>query len=445
MFHSKKVFLVPLAVLCLLFFCLSGFSASAKRPPNIILIMADDLGYETLGCYGNEDKLTPNLDALAASGMLFENCYSTPLCTPSRVQLMTGKYNHRNYIGFGLLDPAETTFAQHLQKQGYKTCIAGKWQLYGYEKQWELAGGRKGTRPENAGFDQFNVWQVDQVGSRYANPLIYTDARTSVVMEGKYGEDVFVDYIETFMQENKEQPFMVYYPMCLTHDPFTPTPFSEDYHTVDHTKKIDNPRYFKDMVKYMDHLVGRLNRKVEELGLSEETIIMFIGDNGTSPQITSRFRGRDVQGDKGQTTERGTHVPLIVKWKGSIKPGSVNAALVDFTDFFPTLAEISGAKNSKETLKLDGISFYPQLKGQRTTPREWVFCAYNPKWGTFEPKTYVHNKDYKLYASGEIYNLKNDLDEQRPLKKEQLNAKGKKLITSFEGIIANQLKPQQGK
>jgi arylsulfatase A len=279
------------ASLSLFLFLAISLQTIARDKPNIILIMADDLGYETIGAYGNDDKLTPNLDKLAGTGMLFENCYSTPLCTPSRVQLMTGKYNNRNYIGFGLLDPTETTFAQALQKQGYKTAITGKWQLFGYEKQWELAGGRKGSRPENTGFDKFTVWQVDEVGSRYKDPVLYSDNRKNTTHKGKYGEDVFVEYIENFMEENKEKPFMVYYPMCLTHDPFTPTPFSEDFDKFDPKSKADNPKYFKDMVKYMDHIIGRLTAKLDKLGLREETIIIFTGDNGTSPQITSRFRG----------------------------------------------------------------------------------------------------------------------------------------------------------
>ncbi|GEO06299.1 arylsulfatase [Adhaeribacter aerolatus] len=413
-----------------------SFQVLARDKPNIILIMADDLGYETLGCYGNDDKLTPNLDKLAATGMLFENCYSTPLCTPSRVQLMTGKYNNRNYIGFGLLDPAETTFAQQLQKQGYQTAITGKWQLYGYEKQWELAGGRKGSRPENTGFNAFQVWQVDKVGSRYKDPLLYSDNRTNKTHTGKYGEDVFVEYIENFMEENKEKPFMVYYPMCLTHDPFTPTPFSDDYQNFDPKAKKDDPKYFKDMVKYMDHTVGRLTAKLDKLGLREETIIIFTGDNGTSPKIKSRFRGGTYQGNKGQTTERGTHVPLIVNWPGVIKPGSQNKALVDFTDFFPTLTEIAGNTTAAKTLQLDGISFYPQLLGKPAKEREWVFCDYNPKWGTFKHQTYVHNKDFKLYADGRIYNLQKDLDELQPLSKNSLKPQELKLINNFEKVIA---------
>lgn len=433
----KKAFLA--LILLTSFF----IQASAQKKPNIILIMADDLGMETLGCYGNDDRLTPNLDKLAASGMLFENGYATPLCTPSRVQLMTGKYNNRNYVGFGILDSKEKTFAHVLKQQGYKTCIAGKWQLYGYEKQWELAGGRKGSYPQDSGFDKFCVWQVDQVGSRYKDPVVYSDNLKSTELKGKFGDDVFVNYISNFISENRKGPFFAYYPMALTHDPFIPTPESSDYASV--APKTDDPKYFKDMLSYMDKTVGKLLAKVDELGLREETVIMFIGDNGTSPLITSRFRGGTYQGDKGQTTEHGTHVPLIVSWKGTIKPGSVNASMVDFTDFLPTFRDIAGMKPAPKTEIQDGLSFYPQLKGDMSKKRDWVFCHYDPKWGSFKERTFVHNKEWKLYRTGEIFNVHNDPYELKPLTRAELPASGLKTITEFEKVIADKMQGKQGK
>ncbi|HEY0770815.1 MAG TPA: sulfatase-like hydrolase/transferase, partial [Sphingobacteriaceae bacterium] len=252
-----------------------GTISFAQKKPNIILIMGDDLGMETIGAYGNDDKLTPHLDKLAADGMLFQNCYSTPLCTPSRVQLMTGKYNHRNYTGFGILDPKEKTFGHYLQQLGYETCIAGKWQLLGNEKQVALAKGATGSYPQQAGFDKFAVWQVDKLGSRYKDPTIYTDERKSVVMKGEYGDKFFTDYIEKFIAGNRKKPFFIYYPMALTHDPFEPTPFSADF-GKERKEKIEDPVYFKDMVRYMDHLVNRITKKLDESGIREETVIMFI-------------------------------------------------------------------------------------------------------------------------------------------------------------------------
>lgn len=425
-----KLFFIAMAIHGLIG---SALYAQAQKKPNIILIMADDLGYETLGCNGNDTKLTPHLDSLAATGMLFENCHAQPLCTPSRVQLMTGKYNNANYIGFGLLDPREKTFGQLMQQQGYKTCIAGKWQLYGDEKQVKLAGGLHGTKPEDAGFDNFCVWQVDQLGSRYRNPTVYTDDRKSVKLDGQYGDDVFEKYIESFLEKNSKKPFFVYYPMCLTHDPFVPTPFSADY-----AKGIDNdsPQYFNDMLRYMDYLNGRIFKKVKELGLADNTIIIYTGDNGTSTKIVTKFRGGERRGNKGYPNDRGTHVPLIVNWKGQIKP-SVNKSLIDFTDFFPTLLQIAGNKTAAKTLGLDGMSFYPQLKGDLSKKRDWVFSYYDPKWGTFKKSVFAYNEKLKLYSTGEIYRLDSDPEELKPLTKDQLNTAELKVIKNFEQVIAS--------
>ena len=409
-----------------------------KKKPNIILIMADDIGMEAFGAYGNDDKITPNVDKLAAEGMLFQNAYSTPLCTPSRVELMTGKYNNRNYVGFGILDPKEKTFAHYMKELGYKTCIAGKWQLLGNEKQMELAKGATGSYPHQAGFDRFAVWQADKLGSRYKDPMIYTDERKSVVIKGDYGDEYFTRYIEKFITESKDEPFFVYYPMALTHDPFQPTPFSADYKTKD-TAKVNDPKYFKDMLRYLDHLVGRITKKLDDTGIREETVIMFIGDNGTSPQIVSRFKGTDYRGAKGQTISRGTHVPMIVNWKGKIKAGTVNSSLIDFSDFLPTLLDIGGSSGKKLPVP-DGLSFYPQLTGNMSQVRPWVFTFYEPKWGKYTRKAYVHNMDWKLYETGQIYDLKKDPDELKSLTKAQLSAPAMKTIAVFEAVIANKLK-----
>lgn len=429
---NYKLIISKLAVLLLV-----GTATFGQKKPNVILIMADDVGMEAFGIYGNDDKITPNVDKLANEGMLFENAYSTPLCTPSRVQLMTGQYNQRNYVGFGILDPKQKTFGHYMKEMGYKTCIAGKWQLLGNEKQMELAKGATGSYPQQAGFDKFAVWQVDKLGSRYKDPTIYTDEKKSVVMKGDYGDEYFTKYIEQFISDNRNEPFFVYYPMALTHDPFEPTPFSKDYNK-ERKVKIDDPAYFKDMLRYLDHLVGRITKKLDETGIREETVILFIGDNGTSPQIVSRFKGTNYQGGKGQTIGRGTHVPMIVNWKGKIKPGSVNSSLVDFSDFLPTLLDIAGSSGKKLTVQ-DGISFFPQLTGNTSKARSWVFTHYEPNWGKYVRKTFVHNKEWKVYATGEIYDLQKDPDELAALTKSQLNPAARKTIAEFEKVIAEKM------
>ena len=386
---------------------------TAPQKPNIILIMADDLGFETLGTYGSESYQTPNLDTMANNGMRFNNCYSTPLCTPSRVQIMTGLYNYRNYIGFGLLDPNAKTFGHYLKEEGYSTFIGGKWQLLGNEHQQKLAGGKIGTTPEKAGFDDFCLWQIDQRGSRYKDPLLSTT--TGVIkFEEKFGPDIFVDYIEQFMDENKEDPMFIYYPMVLTHDPFVPTPENPEFDGFDATAKVNDTIFFGEMVQYMDKLVGRIMQKVENLGIEDNTLLLFIGDNGTDRDVTSLWNGTKIKGNKGYTTDAGTHVPLIAHWKGKIKEGSINDNLIDFTDFLPTIMEAAIAKKMDPT-QTDGVSFYPQLVGDTGASRDWIFCHYDPHWGKFQPRSYVQNKQWKLYANGEFYNLERDIMEVDPL------------------------------
>ena len=405
-----------------------------QTKPNIILIMADDLGQETLGVYGSDSYTTPNLDRLANEGMRFDQCYATPLCTPSRVQLMTGKYNHRNYIGFGLLDPKEKTFGHFMQASGYKTFIAGKWQLLGNAHQQKLAGGKIGSTPEQAGFDAHCLWQIDQIGSRYKDPLLSTYQKGTVKFPNQYGPDVFVEHIEAFMEENKDVPMFIYYPMVLTHDPFVPVPDNPEFKSFDAKSKVNDPIYFGEMVHYMDKLVGDIVQKTEDLGIRENTLILFIGDNGTDRDVTSIVNGKPLRGDKGHTTNAGTQVPFIANWKGKIKPGEVNNHLIDFTDFLPTLLQASGQPSLPKS-ETDGISFYGQLFGENENTREWIFCHYAPNWGKFESRRYVQNKDWKLYGNGEFYNLAKDSLEKNPLNTKEQSIEIQATVTKFQSVL----------
>ena len=416
-----------------------GQAKTQSNRPNIILIMADDLGQETLGVYGSDSYQTPNLDALANAGMRFDHCYSTPLCTPSRVQLMTGKYNYRNYIGFGLLNSKEKTFGHLLNNSGYVTCVAGKWQLLGNARQQELAGSRIGSRPEQAGFDAYCLWQVDERGTRYKDPLLSISEKGTVKFPGQYGPDLFVDYIEDFMEENRSKPMFIYYPMVLTHDPFVPTPDNAEFNSFNAESKTNDPMYFGEMVRYMDKLVGRIVKKTEALGLRENTLILFIGDNGTDRDVTSLVNGEVLQGDKGNTTDAGTRVPFIANWKGTIKSGSVNKNLVDFTDFLPSLVDVAGAELQAD-FQTDGQSFYDQLLGKTSTGRDWIYCHYAPNWGKFEPRDYVQNTDWKLYGNGEIYNLVKDALEKEPLASHEIPKEAKSTVRKFKKVLKRHIK-----
>ena len=378
---------------------------SGKNHTNIVLIMADDLGYECLGCNGGQSYPTPNLDRMAAGGMRFEHCYAQPLCTPSRVQIMTGRYNFRNYRDFAYLDPEEVTFGNILKERGYATCVAGKWQLNGIGK-WPDWGDT--NRAKHFGFDEHCLWQYTQRGERYANPLIMQNGEFLKGLEDKYGPDVFCAFVLDFMTRHRQDPFFIYYPMVLTHDPFVPTPDSPNWKTGDRNKR-DN-KYFADMVAYMDKIVGRILDEIEALGLAENTLVLFTGDNGTNVKITSRWRDSEYPGGKGSMWDPGTHVPLIASWKKAIRPGSVCTDLVDFSDMFPTLAEATHA-NPPANAVLDGRSFLPQLKGDEGHPRNWIFCHYEER----QSGRFARDKRYKLYMDGKMYDVPADLLEQYPI------------------------------
>lgn len=425
----------PRILLLLFALAVMGCSQQQKTTkPNIILIMADDLGQETIGVYGGQSYQTPNLDRLAAEGMQFQNCYSTPLCTPSRVQVMTGKYNFRNYIGFGLLDSKERTFGHAMQDAGYKTCITGKWQLYGNAKQQELVGGRTGSLPVQAGFDTYRLWQIKDRGTRYKDPTLESFKDGLETFDEQYGPDKFVEFVEDFMTENKDNPFFVYYPMVLVHDPFVPTPDSPGFVAFDSKARVNDTTYFKDMMAYMDKQVGRIVKKTDELGIRENTIVLFIGDNGTDRDVTSKWKGQMVKGQKGYTVEAGTHVPFIANWKGTIPPNQKNDNLVDFTDFFPSLLDLARATPQEGQL-LDGVSFYPQLLGKEAKSRDWIFCDYNPNWGRFTPKRYAQDKEWKLYGNGDFFNFKKDPDEANTIPESELNEEQRAIKASLQSVL----------
>jgi len=400
--------------------------------PNIILLMADDLGVECLGSYGCTEYETPELDRLAADGMRFEHCYSTPLCTPSRVQIMTGRYSHRNYIGFGKLDAGEITFGNVLRDAGYKTMIAGKWQLAGDKDS-----------PKHFGFDEYCLWFLYPPppgggiaqGRRYWEPYrFWENGEMKKVAEHAYGPDLFCSYIDNFISRQKENPFFVYYPMALTHAPFEPTPDTPgDVSREWSQSRYKDDSYMKDMVAYMDRIVGRIRSSLEKHGVADNTIILFTGDNGTDKRVMTDTKDGPVQGGKALMTDGGTHVPLVAYHPGTTKPGIVSRDLIDFSDFLPTLAEAAGATLPSDRV-IDGVSFLPQLKGEKGTPRDWVFLHYwqngRQKQGAQE---FVRNRRFKLYDDGRFYDVKRDCLETDPI--QHLNPQQKRIRRVLEGAF----------
>lgn len=415
----------------------SPVSEAAERPPNIILIMADDLGYECLSSNGSTSYQTPELDALAAKGMRFTQCYSQPVCTPSRVQIMTGRYNHSNYEFFGYLNPSEFTFGNLAKKAGYATCIAGKWQLNGLT--YQLDGYQDSNRPHAAGFDEYCLWQLTQPrakGERYAHPLIEQNGQLLDTKKYDYGPDVFTNHILDFIERNQKKPFLVYYPMVLTHDPFVPTPDSPEWQDTPNKK---DKRFFAHMVKYMDKLVGRIHHKLEVLNLSEETIFIFTADNGTHRSIRSTTQTGVVLGGKGTTPNAGTHVPMIAYWKGKTPVGKVSSDLIDFSDMLPTFGEAMKVEHPNPGL-VEGRSFLPQLKGERGRPRDWVYCYYDPLWGNLGQykNQFVRDQRYKLYQDGRLIDVSRDELEKSPLDLEQVEGQSQQAHQRL-GRVLNQM------
>ncbi|MFC5051850.1 sulfatase-like hydrolase/transferase [Rubritalea spongiae] len=395
---------------------------------NVIVIMADDIAYDNnFGAYGARESWTPRLDQMAKEGITFEHAYSTPKCTPSRVKIMTGRSGIRNYKGFGILPSEEISFVEMLKAAGYKTHCAGKWQL----------DDKGGTATKDAGFDSWMLWNTE-LGreSRYWKPSFDLNGKFVTFDKDDFGPDLCVKSILKFIAKNKDEPFLVYYPMLLVHGPFVTTPDSEQ-----RTEK-DPQKNFADMIKYMDQCVGRIIDGVKEMGIAEETVILFCSDNGTNRALTYESFGKTVDGKKGVPHDRGTHSPMVVWNPGSIPAGTRCSDIIDFSDVLPTLAEITKAKLPDVTI--DGLSFWPQCKGEKGNPRECIFQYYWPKSYSWIPDElgqkeliWVHNQQYKLHKNGLFYDIVNDREEEKPIPLETLTDEQKKIHASFKKAIAS--------
>jgi len=352
-------------------------AAEAARP-NLILIMADDLGAKELSCYGNREHQTPHLDRLARTGVQFATCYSTPICHPTRFEIMTGRYGHHNKVyqfagrpGGPRPDSPEEqivnhrTFAHVLKEAGYSTGLAGKWQL----------SGKVPTLVRETGFDEYLMWAyvhnlpegVEHTGGwegavggktcRYWHPSLLKNGEYVQTKPDDYGPDMFTDFVIDFAKRHRDGPFFIYYPMALTHAPYYSTPAT----SPDEKEKFRHSKdKFKENVEYMDSLVGRIVAALDEMGLRDNTVILFTGDNGTGGQ------------GKGQPTELGARVPMIANGPGIVQPLGLSIELVDHSDVLPTLADFATARVPDDR-PIDGRSFAPLLRGESYTPREWIY------------------------------------------------------------------------
>ena len=401
------------AILAILSTLVPAAHAQGSARPNIVLIMADDMGYETVGAYGGTSYLTPEIDQLAAEGVRFEHAFAQPLCTPSRVQIMTGKYNVRNYEAFGILPRGQVTYANLLRQAGYATFIGGKWQL-------SENSATPFDDPVGFGFDEYFLWQLERRPRRYYQPgfeaLVpsagWNKQRVNFNTPGAFGPDLVVDQINAFITRNQAAPFFVYYPMMLPHDPFLPTPDHPDYNP-NATTEPNNPIYFRSMAEYTDKMVGRVVDHIESLGLTSNTLVIFTADNGTLNTIVSQVDGQGVRGGKGAATNAGTRVPFIARWPGRFAGGRVSSQLVDFSDVLPTVVEAAGEPIPAD---IDGFSLLPELENASGTGRNTSYLWYLPRNDNpADISEYVRDTRYKLYRTGAFYDVEADPLETSPL------------------------------
>ncbi|MDO8542044.1 MAG: sulfatase-like hydrolase/transferase [Opitutaceae bacterium] len=413
------------------------FAAVAPKRPNIIFLLLDNVGQEWFGCYGSEENCTPNIDRLAASGVRVENCYTPPVCGPSRTVLLTGRYPHRTgfrlhhdaaLYGGGGLDPRrEIAFPRLFRDAGYITGITGKWQInnlydepdalraHGFMEHLVWPGSVDVDQVRGAELDRYwnavrresveeTLPHIQKIESRYWDPVLLRNGKREV-HPGKFGPDVSHAFALDFLRRHREQPFLLYLPMVLTHGetftkPVVPTP-------VHRAAGRSEQEMFADMLRYADRLVGDIVAEVERLDLRGNTLIFVASDNGTESRFKARRNGRVVQGALYQLSEPGGNVVLLANCPKQI-PGGRTIPLADFTDIYPTLCDLAGVPLSREH-RVDGHSFADFLRGRPgAAKRDWILNEYHDT-------RVIRDTRYKLYSDGRLFDLQNDPDERTPL------------------------------
>ena len=419
----------------------AGASSNAvAKKPNIVFILIDDMGWKDLGCYGGSFFETPNIDRLAAEGMRFTNGYAAcAVCTPTRVSILTGKYPARTHNdghirpdlkpypkGSGKLlnpkfrqwlEPSEVTIAEALKTGGYTSASIGKWHL------GEQSGAR--YRPQNQGFSRV-VLSQHHGDMKYFYPFVNREkwpyAGPLPGKPGDYLPDRLTDEAVKFIEDSRDKPFFLYLSHWSVHGPHRAK--KEMIEKYEAKKKAQGEKQtspvYAAMVQSVDECVGRVMAKLEETGLTEQTVVIVMSDNGGLKKVTSMS---PLRGQKSLYYEGGIRVPLIIKVPGMTKPGSLCHEPVISTDFYPTILKIAGLPPKPEQHR-DGVSLVPLLKESKSgLGRDaiyWHFPLYQAR-GCI-PCSAVRAGDYKLIEyfedyRVELYNLKNDIGETKDLSK----------------------------
>jgi arylsulfatase A len=428
----------------LLFLCLLGrplFGAAPQSRPNVILILADDLGWTDLSCYGSELYETPHIDGLSRDGVRFTQAYSAcTVCSPTRAAIMTGKYPARLHVtdwipgqmpeNPKLLVPdwtkylplGEMTMARALRSAGCTTASIGKWHLGGEEYY-----------PEKHGFE------INVAGSSApAPPSYFAPYKIATLSDGPTGEyltDRLGEEAARFVEQHKQKPFFLYMPLFAVHTPIQgKEALVQKYRAKRRPGFKQTNAVYAAMVESMDDAVGRIRSKLDELKLADRTVVIFASDNGGRVPTTSNH---PLRVGKGSCYEGGTRVPLIVHWPGVTKSGSVCDVPVISMDLYPTILEIAGERQAAGK-SVDGVNLVPLLRGAAELKREALFWHYphyqHYQLGGTTPCGAIRAGDFKLIEffddmRVELYHLREDIGEQRnlaaqmPAKAEELRAR----------------------
>lgn len=395
-------------------------NTSSISKPNIIYILADDLGIGDVSAYGSDSNHTPVIDKLAKEGIRFQHCYTAPLCGPSRALILTGRYAFRtgavNQDMCANIKPSEEVMMPTVLKSaGYVSAMIGKW-------------GQLPLNPSDFGFDDYIRFKGSGVywNKAKGKEEIYTENGVDKSLGKNYMPDLMHNHMVNWVSENKNKPFFLYYSLAQVHSEILPTPDSKPGGDV-----------YADNIAYMDKLVGKLLKTLDSLGLRKNTLIVLMGDNGTASLYAKRgtINGKQLSGKKGEMLECGGLVPTIANWPGVITPYQVSETLIDASDLLPTFADVAGAPLPTKNI-LDGQSFLPQLLGKKGKPRDWIFCELGNKW-------YVRSDKWKLNNNNELFDMSNSPFEEKLVTNYSNNKTANEAYIQLKKVLDN-LNPAGG-